>query len=151
MIRKRRFKISSLAAMCAAVLLLATEVYAGNYVKARSDIVDTAVQAGNFTTLAAALEAGYAWAYERLFSDASIWRRRPWDLRAVLPYLAMSYLYKHSNRLWAFLIRHRLTSTAWHPLVEWTRRRHVRFRRRLAGANLTVPQQAEPSVLPPGV
>jgi radical SAM superfamily enzyme YgiQ (UPF0313 family) len=99
----------------------------------------------------AALEAGYAWAYERLFSHASIWRRRPQDLRAVLPYLAMSYLYKHSNRLWAFLIRHRLTSRAWHPLVEWTRRRHVRFRRRLAEADAPAARQIEPSVFPPGV
>ena len=40
------------------------------------------------------LDDGYAWCYERLFSHASIWRRRPDDWRAVLPYLAMSYLYK---------------------------------------------------------
>ncbi len=44
------------------------------------------------------LEAGYAWIYHRLFSHASIWRRRPEDWRAVAPYLAMSYLYKRSNR-----------------------------------------------------
>jgi len=41
----------------------------------------------------------------------------------------MSYLYKRSNRLWHRLIRYRLT--VWWPLVEWTRRRHVRFRRHL--------------------
>lgn len=75
---------------------------------------------------------GYAWCYRRLFSHESIWRRRPADLRAVLPYLAMSYLYKRSNRLWHFLIRHRLTARVWRPLVEWTRRRHLKFRRRLA-------------------
>jgi radical SAM superfamily enzyme YgiQ (UPF0313 family) len=75
---------------------------------------------------------GYAWCYRRLFSHESIWRRRPADLRAVLPYLAMSYLYKRSNRLWHFLIRHRLTARVWRPLVEWTRRRHLQFRRRLA-------------------
>src|SRR6185436_8585690 len=34
---------------------------------------------------------GYAWCYKRLFSAASIWRRRPLDWRAVLPYIAMSY------------------------------------------------------------
>ena len=34
----------------------------------------------------------------------------PQDPRAVAPYLAMSYLYKRSNRLWHFLIRHRLTA-----------------------------------------
>ena len=47
--------------------------------------------------------------YERLFSHASIWRRRPEDRSAVLPYLAMSYLYKRSNRFWYPLIRYRLT------------------------------------------
>jgi radical SAM superfamily enzyme YgiQ (UPF0313 family) len=77
------------------------------------------------------LAAGYAWCYRRLFSHASIWRRRPADLRAVLPYLAMSYLYKRSNALWYRLIRHRLTAKVWHGLVELTRRRHLRFRRRL--------------------
>ena len=77
------------------------------------------------------LEEGYAFCYRRLFSHASIWARRPLDREAVLPYLAMSYLYKRSNGLWAFLIRHRLTAAVWRPLVEWTRQRHVRFRRRL--------------------
>jgi hypothetical protein len=43
----------------------------------------------------------------------------------------MSYLYKRSNRFWHFLIRHRLTAVVWRPLVEWTRRRHLRFRKRL--------------------
>ena len=75
------------------------------------------------------LEEGYAWCYERLFSHASIWRRRPADWRAVPPYLAMSYLYKRSNRLWHLLIQHRLTGPVWRPLVECTRRRHLTFRR----------------------
>jgi radical SAM superfamily enzyme YgiQ (UPF0313 family) len=77
------------------------------------------------------LAEGYAWCYARLFSHASIWRRRPQHSDAVLPYLAMSYLYKRSNRMWAFLIRHRLTHAVWGPLVEWTRQRHLRFRSRL--------------------
>lgn len=77
------------------------------------------------------LSEGYGWCYERLLSHGSIWRRRPDDWHAVPPYLAMSYLYKRSNRLWDLLIRHRLTGPAWRPLVEWTRRRHLRFRRRL--------------------
>jgi radical SAM superfamily enzyme YgiQ (UPF0313 family) len=77
------------------------------------------------------LADGYEWCYRRLFSHASIWRRRPRQADAVLPYLAMSYLYKRSNRMWAFLIRHRLTHAVWGPLVEWTRRRHLRFRARL--------------------
>lgn len=79
------------------------------------------------------LEKGYAWCYRRLFSHRSIWQRRPKDWRAVLPYLAMSYLYKKSNRLWHFLIRNNLTRLAWHPLIEISRRRHVKFRQQLAG------------------
>jgi radical SAM superfamily enzyme YgiQ (UPF0313 family) len=82
----------------------------------------------------AQLAAGYAWCYRRLFSSASIWRRRPRDVRAVPAYLAMSYLYKRSNWLWPMLIRHRLVHAAWNPLVELTRKRHVRFRRRLQAA-----------------
>ena len=79
------------------------------------------------------LAEGYAWCYQRLFSHASIWRRRPEATAAVLPYLAMSYLYKKSNRLWYHLIRHRLTGPVWRRLVEITRMRHVRFRKRLEG------------------
>ncbi len=80
------------------------------------------------------LAEGYASSYERLFSHASIWRRRPEDRAAVLPYLAMSYLYKRSNRCWYPLIRYRLTGRVWAPLVAWTRYRHVRFRERLAAS-----------------
>jgi uncharacterized surface protein with fasciclin (FAS1) repeats len=55
----RAFKISSIAAVFAAALLAAASVSAGNYgKKAKNDIVDTAVAAGDFTTLAAALQAG---------------------------------------------------------------------------------------------
>jgi radical SAM superfamily enzyme YgiQ (UPF0313 family) len=71
------------------------------------------------------LEEGYAWIYRRLFSHASIWRRRPEDWRAVAPYLAMSYLYKRSNRFWRLLIKHHLVHAVWRPLVELTRLRHV--------------------------
>lgn len=80
------------------------------------------------------LAEGYAWCYKTLFSHGSIWRRRPRQVRAVLPYLAMSYLYKRSNRFLHHLIRGQLTATVWRPLVEWTRRRHVRFRRKLEEA-----------------
>jgi radical SAM superfamily enzyme YgiQ (UPF0313 family) len=85
------------------------------------------------------LEEGYAWVYQRLFSHASIWRRRPEDWRAVAPYLAMSYLYKRSNRFWHLLIRHQLVHTVWRPLVELTRMRHVRFRRTLENASIGSP------------
>jgi radical SAM superfamily enzyme YgiQ (UPF0313 family) len=96
------------------------------------------------------LAKGYAWCYRRLFSHASIWRRRPRDGRAVLPYLAMSYLYKRSNFLWYWLIRHRLTATVWRGLVEWTRRRHVRFRRELAARDAPAIRRAA-AVLSAGV
>jgi radical SAM superfamily enzyme YgiQ (UPF0313 family) len=90
------------------------------------------------------LERGYAWLYARLFSAASIWRRRPAQLGAIPPYLAMSWLYKKSNVLWRLLIRHRAVHAAWRPLVEATRRRHLRFRRALErrepeGAGMVVP------------
>ena len=80
------------------------------------------------------LEYGYAWMYQRLFLHASIWRRRPTDWRAVAPYLAMSYLYKRSNRFWRLLIQHHLVHAVWRPVVELTRLRHVRFREGLAAS-----------------
>ncbi len=82
------------------------------------------------------LDAGYAWCYQELFSHRSIWKRRPSDPSAVAAYLAMSYLYKRSNLFWHLLIRSRLTSAVWRPLIEQSRRRHVRFRRRLERADL---------------
>lgn len=85
----------------------------------------------------AQLARGYAWCYARTFSNAGIWRRRPMDWRAVPSYLAMSYLYKRSNWLWPLLIRSGLTAAAWRPLVELSRRRHLRFRTDLAGAGET--------------
>lgn len=78
------------------------------------------------------LQAGYEWCYRTLFTLGSIWRRRPSDAHAVPAYLAMSLLYKRSNWLWPFLIRHRLVGPVWRPLVELSRRRHLRCRRRLA-------------------
>ena len=85
------------------------------------------------------LEQGYAWMYKRLFSHSSIWRRRPEDWRTIPAYLAMSYLYKKSNRFWHLLIRRDLVHTVWWPLVELTRRRHLRYRRRLAERGVFVP------------
>jgi hypothetical protein len=78
------------------------------------------------------LYEGYARCYRQLFSSRSIWRRRPRDWRAVPAYLGMSYLYKRANWLWPTLIRNELVAPVWRPLVEFTRRRHVRFRARLA-------------------
>jgi radical SAM superfamily enzyme YgiQ (UPF0313 family) len=86
------------------------------------------------------LEEAYASCYARVFSPASIWRRRPRSAAAVLPYLGMSFLYKRCNPLWALLIRYRLVATMWRPLVHASRRRHLRFRARLEAAT-------EPEVL----
>ena len=106
---------------------------AGRLLHRRWDLYDTAhvVFAPRRMTVAE-LADGYAYCYRRLFSHASIWRRRPRDWAAVPGYLGMSYLYKKSNWLWPFLIRHRLVSRVWRPLVEMSRRRHVRFRKTLA-------------------
>jgi radical SAM superfamily enzyme YgiQ (UPF0313 family) len=95
------------------------------------------------------LEHGYGWLYQRLFSHRSIWHRRPADVRAVPPYLAMSYLYKRSNHIWHALIRARMVHAVWSPLLDWSRRRHLRFRARLerqpiAGAARSTPARLEP-------
>jgi radical SAM superfamily enzyme YgiQ (UPF0313 family) len=95
------------------------------------------------------LERGYAWIYQRLFSHASIWRRRPADWRAVAPYLAMSYLYKRSNRFWRLLIKHHLVHAAWRPLVELTRLRHLSYRQKLSAGETQ--SRSGTSVVPAGV
>jgi radical SAM superfamily enzyme YgiQ (UPF0313 family) len=97
------------------------------------------------------LAEGYAWCYERTFSQRSIWRRRPRDWRAVPSYLAMSYLYKRSNWLWPFLIRRNLTGLVWRPLVELSRRRHLRFRLRLEGAEAEQERRQPGMVVAAGV
>lgn len=81
------------------------------------------------------LADGYAYCYERTFSPRCIWQRRPRDWRAVPAYLAMSVLYKKMNRVWPLLIRHRLTHWAWRPLLELSRVRHLRYRRKLAATS----------------
>jgi len=88
------------------------------------------------------LDDGYAWCYERLFSLRSIWQRRPADPKAVLAYLAMSHLYKRSNRFWHLLIRHRLTAAVWRPLIEHSRRRHLRLRPHLEALPLALESRA---------
>lgn len=78
---------------------------------------------------------GYVRVYRETFSWRGILARRPRAAGEVLPYLAMSVLYKQCNRLWPWLIRHRLTHRAWAPLVQMAAARHRRFRERLrAGA-----------------
>lgn len=82
----------------------------------------------------AQLEEGYRRAYRRLFGHASIWRRRPDGWLDASAYLAMAYLYKRANPMWAYLIRHELTRTAWRPLVlaTWAK---SRLRRSLEAHN----------------
>jgi radical SAM superfamily enzyme YgiQ (UPF0313 family) len=84
------------------------------------------------------LQTGYQWCYRKIFSLQSIMRRCPRSIGDVLPYLAMSILYKRSNYLWSLLIRHRLTHRLWRPLVKKSRRRHLLFRKRLAKRGIAV-------------
>jgi radical SAM superfamily enzyme YgiQ (UPF0313 family) len=95
------------------------------------------------------LEQGYRSIYRRIFSLRSIWVRRPRQASAVIPYLAMAWLYKKSNWLWKLLIRHRLTHGVWGPLVGLSTRRHLRFRARLRDEGPFLQMAASP--VPPGV
>ena len=97
------------------------------------------------------LAEGYAWCYRRLFSLRSIWRRRPQDVRAMAPYFAMSWLYKRSNWLWTLLIRRRLTSAFWQPLVKGARRRQVRLRRRWTAGEQRPPTLVRETPVPAGL
>ena len=54
-----------------------------------------------------------------------------------------------ANRFWLFLIQHHLVHAVWRPLVELTRLRHVKFRQRLAAADL--PHSPGASVVTAGV
>lgn len=53
-----KVKYVQIAALVATSFLLVASAFAGNHGKNKADIVDTAVAAGDFTTLAAALQAG---------------------------------------------------------------------------------------------
>jgi uncharacterized surface protein with fasciclin (FAS1) repeats len=55
---KNLLRLTGLTAILAATAFMASNVLAGSYGKQKADIVDTAVAAGDFNTLAAALEAG---------------------------------------------------------------------------------------------
>jgi radical SAM superfamily enzyme YgiQ (UPF0313 family) len=78
------------------------------------------------------LDQGYAWTYRRLFSHASIWRRRPEDWRAIRPTWRCRTSTSVRTVFWHLLIQQDLVPWCWRPLVELTRRRHVSYRRRLA-------------------
>lgn len=94
------------------------------------------------------LREGYEYAYDRLFSWRSIWRRRPQQAAAVPAYLAGSLLYKKSNWLWRLLIKHRLTNALWKPLIALSRRRHVKYRESLLRQE---DESLKFGIVPPGV
>lgn len=58
MIFKRNNTFFNITALLALTVLLSSEVFGGHHAETKADIVDTAVGAGTFNTLAAALEAG---------------------------------------------------------------------------------------------
>jgi uncharacterized surface protein with fasciclin (FAS1) repeats len=85
------------AAFFLATLLAGTSAFAGNYGKKASDIVDTAVSAGDFSTLAAALEAGDL--VETLKSDGPFTVFAPTDAAfAKLPDGTVKDLLKPENK-----------------------------------------------------
>ena len=95
MILKRRVKISTFSAFFAA-LLVAASAFGGSYGK-KSDLVDTAVAAGDFSTLAAALTAGGL--VDTLKSDGPFTVFAPTDAAfAKLPAGTVEDLLKPENR-----------------------------------------------------
>jgi uncharacterized surface protein with fasciclin (FAS1) repeats len=94
MFNRKPFQITVLVA---ASFLLAANAFAGNYGKKKSDIVDTAVAAGDFSTLAAALQAGGL--IDTLKSDGPFTVFAPTDAAfAKLPEGTVENLLKPENR-----------------------------------------------------
>ena len=84
-------------ALVAASFLLAASAFAGSYGKKKADIVDTAVAAGDFSTLAAALQAGGL--VDTLKSDGPFTVFAPTDAAfAKLPAGTVESLLKPENR-----------------------------------------------------
>jgi hypothetical protein len=69
----------------------------------------------------------------------------------VAPYLAIVVPLQTLEFVLDLLIRHSLTNFAWRPLVEITRRRHLRFRRRLTSSNVASRQIGICAVISAGV
>lgn len=88
------------------------------------------------------LESGYARCYQRVFSLESIWRRRPRKIGAAAAYLAMTYLYKRCNWLWAPLIGRRKVRTVWRPLILASKWRHLAGRAAIARKPVWMPPLA---------
>ena len=92
-----KHKFLPLAALAAASLLAAATAFAGSYGEKKKDIVDTAVAAGQFTTLAAALQAGGL--VETLKSDGPFTVFAPTDAAfAQLPEGTVENLLKPGNK-----------------------------------------------------
>jgi len=90
-------KFMPLAAIAAASLFAAATAFAGSYGEKKKDIVDTAVAAGQFTTLAAALQAGGL--VETLKSDGPFTVFAPTDAAfAQLPEGTVENLLKPENK-----------------------------------------------------
>jgi len=107
MFMKRKLNLFDLIAATTAVLLFASSALAGSYSEKKQDIVDTAVANGNFTTLAAALEAGGL--LETLKSDGPFTVFAPTDAAfAKLPEgtLEMLLLPENKDKLVAILTYH---------------------------------------------
>jgi uncharacterized surface protein with fasciclin (FAS1) repeats len=91
------WKNITLKALAAASLLVAASAFAGGYGEKKSDIVDTAVAAGDFNTLAAALQAGGL--VETLKSDGPFTVFAPTDAAfAKLPAGTVETLLKPENK-----------------------------------------------------
>lgn len=90
-------KSTSIVTFTAAIFLMVSSALAGNYGKKKADIVDTAVAAGSFTTLAAALQAGDL--IDTLKSDGPFTVFAPTDEAfAKLPAGTVESLLKPENR-----------------------------------------------------
>ncbi len=89
------------------------------------------------TSVAASTPSGWRVAY---WDENILQGPPPWD-----PFPAVVGITVH------LLIRHSLVAVAWRPLVELTRRRHLRFRRRLAARALAEEPLRAPSVVSAGV
>jgi len=107
MITKPKLAIFKFTVAITAALLLATTAIAGHHGAKKKDIVDTAVANGNFTTLAAALQAGDL--IETLKSDGPFTVFAPTDEAfAKLPdgTLEMLLLPENKDKLVAILTYH---------------------------------------------
>ena len=94
MFKSKHFQFT---ALLVASFLLAASAFAGSYGKKKSDIVDTAVAAGDFSTLAAALQAGGL--VDTLKSDGPFTVFAPTDAAfAKLPEGTVESLLKPENR-----------------------------------------------------